>query len=148
VDIRPLAQNDLPALLHLYRDLHSSDEPLPSGDAIERVWTEVLATGRYVYFGGFVEASLVSSCTIAVIPNLTRGCRPYGLIENVVTTAAHRRRGHGTAVLNAALAYAWDVGCYKVMLMTGRKDEETLRFYSSAGFDANEKRAFVARPAA
>ena len=36
--------------------------------------------------------------------------------------------------------------CYKVMLLTGRKDESTFRFYESAGFDRNAKQAFVATP--
>lgn len=35
--------------------------------------------------------------------------------------------------------------CYKVMLMTGRRDEATLRFYEAAGFSRNAKQAFVAK---
>ncbi len=148
MEIRPLAQTDLPALLLLYRDLHNADEVLPSQTTVDSVWAEIKATERFAYFGGFVGVDLVTTCTIAIIPNLTRGCRPYGLIENVVTATALRRRGYATAILRAALGHAWAAGCYKVLLMTGRKDEETLRFYRSAGFDANEKQAFVARPAA
>jgi GNAT superfamily N-acetyltransferase len=148
LDIRALSQIDLPALVSLYRHLHRSDEPLPSQEVVERVWAEVMASDRYAYFGGFIGEELVSTCAIAVIPNLTRGCRPYGVIENVVTHASHRRRGYGTALLRATLAYAWREGCYKVMLMTGRKDDETFRFYRSVGFDSDEKQAFVANPAA
>ncbi|MBI5604401.1 MAG: GNAT family N-acetyltransferase [Deltaproteobacteria bacterium] len=74
------------------------------------------------------------------------GGRPYGLIENVVTHKNYRRRGHGKAVLHHALNYAWSKGCYKVMLLTGRKDESTYRFYESAGFDQNAKQAFLAKP--
>jgi GNAT superfamily N-acetyltransferase len=85
-------------------------------------------------------------CTITVIPNLTRGCRPYGVLENVVTHADHRNRGHGKAILAYALAHAWSQRCYKVMLLTGRKDDATLRFYESAGFDRHDKQAFVAKP--
>ncbi|WP_353888111.1 hypothetical protein [uncultured Acidovorax sp.] len=45
-----------------------------------------------------------------------------------------------------ALAHAWQARCYKVMLMTGRKDEKTLRFYEQSGFERHGKQAFVARP--
>lgn len=38
------------------------------------------------------------------------------------------------------------LGQYKVMLLTGRKDEGTFKFYESAGFDRHTKQAFVARP--
>ena len=89
---------------------------------------------------------MVASCTLTVIPNLTRACRPYGVIENVVTHAAHRNQGWGRALLQHALAHAWRERCYKVMLMTGRKDENTLRFYEQAGFDRHGKQAFVAKP--
>jgi hypothetical protein len=49
--------------------------------------------------------------------------------------------------LKEALADAWAARCYKVVLLTGRKDEATLRFYEAAGFDGNAKQAFVAKPA-
>ncbi|MFA7280455.1 MAG: GNAT family N-acetyltransferase [Sterolibacterium sp.] len=148
MDIRPLARNDLYALLKLYEHLHSSDEPLPSQSKIDAVWSEIMSSDGLKYFGGFVGGELVSSCTISVIPNLTRGCRPYGVIENVVTHSNHRKHGYGTALLRSALSHAWTVGCYKVMLLTGRKNEATLRFYQSAGFDPNGKQAFIAKPAA
>jgi GNAT superfamily N-acetyltransferase len=147
MNIRPLTPNDLQALLELYRHLHESDSALPDANEIDSVWSEIMSNHRLKYFGGFVDDSLVSSCTISVIPNLTRGCRPYGVIENVVTHSAYRRRGYGSAILQGALSHAWSVGCYKVMLLTGRKDEATLRFYQSAGFDPNGKQAFIAKPA-
>lgn len=50
------------------------------------------------------------------------------------------------SLLKHTLEQAWQAGCYKVMLLTGRKDEATLGFYESAGFDPNDKQAFVARP--
>ncbi|MFA6312953.1 MAG: GNAT family N-acetyltransferase [Sterolibacterium sp.] len=148
MDIRPLAKDDLPALLRLYRHLHSSDAPLPSQGEIDAVWTEIVSSDRFRYFGSFVGGALVSSCTISIIPNLTRGCKPYGVIENVVTHADHRRRGYGTDILRFVLTHAWSAGCYKVMLLTGRKDDSTLRFYRSAGFDPDEKHAFIAKPPA
>ena len=36
-------------------------------------------------------------------------------------------------------------GCYKIMLMSGAKDEGTLSFYREAGFDSGEKTAFIRR---
>ncbi len=75
---------------------------------------------------------------MAVIPNLTQGGTPYALIENVVTDAGHRRRGYGQAVLQAAVAAAWEAGCCKVMLLTGAGDPGTLRFYEGCGFERSK----------
>ena len=144
--IRQLTSSELPALLELYTHLHAADDPLPDRTAVEGVWDAMQADERLMVFGVFVDGGLVSTCTLTVIPNLTRGCRPYGVIENVATHSDHRRRGHGRAVLFHALSHAWSKGCYKVMLLTGRKDDRTCRFYESAGFDRHAKEAFLARP--
>jgi GNAT superfamily N-acetyltransferase len=146
--IRHLESGDLRSLLTLYEHLRSMDVPLPAEPAVQAVWNELMSDPRHRYYGGFVDEQLVASCTLIVVPNLTRGCRPYGLVENVVTHASHRRRGYGSALLNAALAEAWSARCYKVMLLTDRKDEATFRFYEAAGFDRLAKQAFVANPPA
>jgi GNAT superfamily N-acetyltransferase len=148
MNIREIKSHELQSLLSLYAHLHEHDDPPPSVEVAEEVWSEALANPRIKYFGGFAVGSLVSSCSHTVIPNLTRACRPYGVIENVVTHAAHRGQGWGTAVLAHALEEAWRQNCYKVMLLTGRKDEATLRFYEQAGFDPHGKQAFIAKPGA
>jgi len=148
MNIRLIQASELNELLALYKHLHRSDDPLPDRSVVQAVWQELLANPRYRYFGGYVGSKLVSSCTLAVIPNLTRGCRPYGVIENVVTHASHRNQGNGKAILAHTLSHAWSSGCYKVMLLTGRKHEATFKFYESAGFDRHAKQAFIAKPAA
>ena len=96
-----------------------------------------------VIFLAETDGVLVGSCALAVIPGLTRGARPFGVIENVVTHAAHRRQGIGTTLLQHAVSCAWERRCYKVMLLTGSKRPEMLRFYDSAGFQAGVKTGFV-----
>jgi GNAT superfamily N-acetyltransferase len=136
--------DDLAGLLELYRDLHSADEPLPGPGVVEKVWSDMLSNPWQQVFLLEQDGRLVSSCVLQIVPNLTRGARPYGLIENVVTRQDKRGLGHGSKVLKAALESAWDKGCYKVMLLTGRKDPEVFRFYEKAGFKAGVKTGFVA----
>jgi len=143
--VRQITAPELQDLLALYRHLHDADDPLPEPAVVDAVWQELMANPRYRYFGSYVEGALVASCAVTVIPNLTRACRPYGVIENVVTHIDHRKRGHGKAVLAQALAFSWSQGCYKAMLLTGRKDEGTFRFYASCGFDRHDKQAFIAK---
>ena len=75
MDIRALGPQDLTPLLGLYTQLHPQDLPLPGDAEVQAVWTEALAHPGLRYFGGFVDGMLVSTCHIAIVPNLTRGCR-------------------------------------------------------------------------
>lgn len=145
VTIREVADEELSALLCLYTRLHPEDEMLPLGEATQ-IWKTLRQDPNYLCWGAYWNGSLVATCTLVVVPNLTRGGRPYGLIENVVTHPDYRRRGLGTAVLKHALQAAWRRDCYKVMLLTGSKNESTLRFYEEAGFERGVKTGFVARP--
>lgn len=88
------------------------------------------------------EGTIVSSCVCVIIPNLTRGVRPYAFVENVVTRADARGRGYATACLNHAKALAQQAGCYKMML-TGSHDSKTLDFYRHAGYNSADKTAFI-----
>jgi GNAT superfamily N-acetyltransferase len=135
--IRPAERADLTALADLYRHLNAEDERCPPARAAEVFEQFLLYRGSAILMG-FAGDALVTSCTVVVIPNLTRGGTPYALIENVVTHADHRNRGFGKAILTAAVERAWAEGCYKVMLMTGSKEPATLAFYEAAGFEQSK----------
>jgi GNAT superfamily N-acetyltransferase len=142
--IRPARPDDLPGVLALYRHLHFQD-PVPDLAAAEGAWSALLSSGMTIPFVADVAGLLVSSCTLAIIPNLSRGARPCGVIENVVTHSDYRRGGLGRAVLRAAVDRAWSVNCYKVTLATGSKQETTLAFYEAAGFRRDGKTYFEVR---
>ena len=148
MDIRSVGGGELDALLALYKHLHPDDQSLPARDQVEAVWQAIITNPAHHCFGLYRDAQLVASCSISLVANLTRGCRPFALIENVVTHSAHRGCGYGQALLAHAKAFAWGQGCYKVMLMTSSKDPAILRFYEAAGFDRHDKQAFIAKPPA
>lgn len=135
--IRLAGRNDLPALLDLYQHLAPGDER-PTPEDAAAIFARFMAYGGSGIFIGELGSILVASCALVVVPNLTRGGSPYGLIENVVTHSAHRRRGFGRQLLDAAAAAAWRAGCYKVMLMTGSTRPEALAFYAGAGFEQSK----------
>ena len=140
VTIRDLGVDAVDALLALYQHLNAGDT-LPSQEAVRAVF----AHPGLRHFGLFDGETLIASCNLAVIPNLTRGGSSYGVIENVVTHADHRGQGHGQAVVRHAIDQAWGAGAYKVVLTTSRKDPAVWAFYERCGFDSGDKRAFVIR---
>jgi GNAT superfamily N-acetyltransferase len=140
--IRQAAGSDLEALLDLYQHFHRADGSSPEG--VRQAWAQIMShPGLFVYLGE-LDGQLVTSCTLVVVPNLRRGPRPYALMELVATHGEHRRRGYGTAILQHALASAWQMNCYKVMLLTGRTNEGVLQFYEGVGFSRDQKTGFAA----
>lgn len=140
VAIRDLGVGDADALVALYQHLNEGDAP-PPPEAVRAVFSHP----GLRHFGLFVDAAFVATCNLVVIPNLTRGGRSYGVIEDVVTHPAHRQRGYGQAVIRHAIGEAWTAGAYKVVLTTSRKDPAVWAFYERCGFDSGDKRAFVIR---
>jgi RimJ/RimL family protein N-acetyltransferase len=146
---RKIHRDELPALLRLYAHLHPEDPaPAPADPVVQHHWMQILSAPNLHCFVVETKSRVVATCTLALIPNLTRNLRPYGVIENVVTDPAFRNKGFGTDVLRCALREAWRAGCYKVMLATGSRDEATLRFYERAGFQRGIKTGFIAYPSA
>lgn len=138
-------RDDLDQLLQLYKHLNTKDPTLPLELARSR-FDEMLSHPGLEILCGFLDGGIVSSCTLIVIPNLTRGGAPYALIENVVTDGGFRRRGLGRTVLEHAIGRAFSKGCYKVMLMTGRTDDDIVKFYENCGFSQSKKGFQIRKP--
>ena len=140
--VREATREDLDALLELYLHLH--EKSIPPHDAhLEETWDAILSDTKYHIIINEVDGKIVSSCTLIIVPNLTRDVRPYALIENVVTHADHRKKGLAGECLAFAEKLANRENCYKLMLTTGSKDPATLRFYEKAGFSGKDKTAFA-----
>jgi len=140
--VREADSSDLKALLELYLCLH--EDSVPEDEArLRGVWGQIQADPNHHLLVCEVDGRIVASCVCVVIPNLTRELRPYALIENVVTHAGFRCRGYATQCLDRAREIAKAAGCYKLMLLTGAKDEATLSFYRRAGYNSADKTAFI-----
>ena len=89
--IREIAENDFDGLLSLYMQL--PDNPFPDKDnRIIAIWNNILNDKNHHIIVANENGILVSSCVCVIIPNLTRGQRPYALIENVITDKKYRKR--------------------------------------------------------
>ena len=140
--IREANRDDLNALLELYLYLHEDSIPDQS-EHLSRTWEQIINDPNHHIIVNEVDGKIVSSCVCVIIPNLTRNVRPYAFIENVVTHKDYRRRGLAQECLNFARDIALKENCYKMMLLTGSKDPNTLRFYEKAGYNSTEKTAFI-----
>ena len=140
--VREACEKDLREILELYLDLHETAVPEES-EQLRWTWKKIMADENHHLIVYELDGKIVSSCVCVIIPNLTRGVRPYAFVENVVTHRDHRGKGYATACLKYARELARRENCYKMMLLTGSKSPETFAFYQNAGYNSTDKTAFI-----
>ena len=140
--IREANINDLEEILQLYLYLHEESIP-EQNEHLTSTWEQIINDPCHHLILNEIDGKIVSSCVCIIIPNLTRNVRPYAFVENVVTHADYRGKGYATECLNYAKENKQKKNCYKMMLLTGSKRPETLRFYENAGYNSTDKTAFI-----
>ena len=140
--VREAEKGDLNAILELYLDLHEKSIPERNGH-LESTWDRIIGDPDHHLIVNEVDGRIVSSCVCVIIPNLTRNARPYAFVENVVTRRENRGKGYAGECMDYAKRIAEKENCYKMMLLTGSKKQETLRFYEKAGYNSSDKTAFI-----
>lgn len=140
--VREANKKDLNEILQLYLYLHEENVP---GDTehLRNTWESIVNDTNHHLIVCEVDGKIVASCVCVIIPNLTRSVRPYAFVENVVTHGECRKKGYATACLDFAKRIAEENNCYKIMLLTGSKEESTLNFYRNAGYNSSDKTAFI-----
>ena len=140
--IREIRDTDFNGLMELYMQLH--DNPMPDNTPeTMKLWERILEDKDHHIIVAEEDGRIVSSCVCVIIPNLTHNQQPYAFVENVITDERYRRRGLATECLNYAKKIAQNENCYKMMLLTGSKKESTLGFYRKAGYNSEDKTAFI-----
>nr|WP_295242794.1 GNAT family N-acetyltransferase [Ruminococcus sp.] len=140
--VREIKENELFDLLELYLNLHESSVPKMT-EHLKSVWDTIINDNNHHIIVNEQDGKIVSSCVCVIIPNLTRNVRPYAFVENVVTHSDYRGKGYATDCLNYAKELAKKAECYKMMLLTGSKEDSTLNFYTKAGYNSTDKTAFI-----
>jgi GNAT superfamily N-acetyltransferase len=142
IEYGTLAENDLMFLLELYEQLNP-DEGID--EIVAKNTFEHIKSQNIKYFVAKENGKIIASCYLCIIPNLTRGGKSIGFIENVITDSKYRRRGIGRTVMENAIQYAKEHNCYKVLLCSGNARTDAHCFYESIGFDGESKKAFEKR---
>ena len=136
--IRAVRVDDFEAINNLHLEVNESDTGA-NIDARREIFESIVDDPRNHIFAGVVGNQIVTTCYLNIIPNITWGPAPYAVIENVATTAAHRRKGYGRKCIAHAIEHAFaDEGCFKVLLSSSQRNEQTRAFYASVGFEQSK----------
>lgn len=143
--IRSADSDDFEAVVLLYAQLNVYDPPVVGPEYVA-VYEQILNRDGLDVLLLELDGEALGATYLNLIPNLSRGGRPYAVIENVVIAAHRRGERLGRRLMDATLERAWAAGCYKAMLQTGSKTPSTYAFYRACGFADDAKTAYLARP--
>lgn len=140
---RLICDGELDELLSLYQMLNPDDPELERDQQLREQWQDMLQDDHLQIVVVESDDRLVASCVLSITQNLTRGARPFAVIENVVTHEAYRENGFGRRCVQEAVSRAEAENCYKVMLLTGSEKAWKHEFYESCGFEKQPKTGFL-----
>lgn len=104
-----------------------------------KIFLRIIDDPNNFIFAGIHDNEIVTTCYLNVIPNITWGPAPYALIENVVTTAPHRKQGYGRKCIAHAMEFAFSKKeCFKILLSSSQQNSQTRKFYGSVGFEQSK----------
>ncbi|HEX7306700.1 GNAT family N-acetyltransferase [Lentzea sp.] len=135
--VRQAGERDTAALTTLRRAWSEEEAggPLDDADFDERFaqWCTAEAPRRTTFVAE-IDGEAVGMVNLALFERMPRPGRPAGrwaYLGNAFVLAAHRDRGIGTTLLDAAVAHARTRNCARVVLSPS---ERSVRFYQRAGF--------------
>ena len=145
--IREISQQDARDMAELIRQLSPSDVNVTENmvSALKAKISAIAELEHMKIFGYELDERIVGTCTLGRVEGLSKECRPFAVIENVVVLDSIRSQGVGKQLVCHAIAQAEKWNCYKVILETGTQEEWKLRFYEKCGLSRGGKTAFMKR---
>jgi ribosomal protein S18 acetylase RimI-like enzyme len=113
----------------------SRSAPPPTAEQLERIVADPATT----LFVAEDDGRIVGSLTLAAF-EIPTGRRAW--IEDVVTDSAVRGKGVASALVDAALAHAAELGARTVDLTSRPDREDANRLYAKLGFDVRETNVY------
>ena len=133
VKIRQIQENDL-----FQGFLESLDSLRKASDLQENnaklVLKKIRSNQNHVIMVADLDGQIVGSITLLIEPKFIHQGGLVGHIEDVVVRSELQSKGIGEQLVNAALEYAKNHGCYKTILDC---DDNVKPFYEKIGFKRN-----------
>ncbi|CAM3546921.1 GNAT family N-acetyltransferase [Parendozoicomonas haliclonae] len=135
--IRKITLDEIQGVFQLIGEFNRKPAPDPSTEKVEQIFHQLTQSGGFVV-GAFDNDRMIGTCTFNLCHNFSWSGAPFAMLENMVITEAYRNKGIGKAMMAFIDQECLRLGCYKVMVTTGVQREAAIRFYQSAGYQANK----------
>ena len=134
IDIQAAKEQDLPAIIDLYKQLDASDsDQLSIEDAIQ-MFRKIHMYPDYKLYVAIKDKKTIGTFTLLIMDSLAHHGKPSAIVEDVVVHEAWRGKGIGKLMMQFAMDYCQKVGCSKLALSSNMRRAAAHQFYESLGF--------------
>ncbi len=133
VKIRQATLDDVKDILQIYAESLDNGKVL----SVEKAQIVFLKQQQYPDYKVFVaeyEQQLVGTFALLIMENMAHQGTPSAVVEDVGVIPAMQGKGIGKVMMEYALNYAKEKGCYKMSLSSNLRRDKAHQFYESLGF--------------
>ncbi len=131
--IRQAALDDVKNILHIYTEALDNGRVL-SVEKAQEIFLKQQQYPDYQVFVAVNEQQIVGSFALLIMENMAHNGTPSAVVEDVGVLPMMQGKGIGKLMMEFALKYAKEKGCYKMSLSSNLRREKAHQFYESLGF--------------
>jgi GNAT superfamily N-acetyltransferase len=131
--IRLATLDDVQDILHIYAEALDNGKVI----SVEKAQEIFLKQQQYPDYQAFVavhEQQVVGTFALLIMENMAHNGTPSAVVEDVAVSPMLQGKGIGKMMMEFALTYAKEKGCYKMSLSSNLRREKAHQFYESLGF--------------
>ncbi len=134
VDIREAKEQDLPAIMDLYKQFDASDGEQLSIEEARQTFKKLNAYPDCKLYVAVKDEQIVGTFVLLIMDSLAHRGKPAGIVEDVVVDEQWRRKGIGKLMMQFAMDQCKRTGCSKLALSSNMQRTAAHQFYESLGF--------------
>ena len=131
--IRQATLDDVKDILHIYAEALDHGKVI-SVEKAQEIFLKQQQYPDYQVFVAVHEQQIVGTFALLIMENMAHNGTPSAVVEDVGILPMFQGKGIGKMMMEFALKYAKEKGCYKMSLSSNLRREKAHQFYESLGF--------------
>lgn len=139
VKVEKIKESELEELSKLYFQLGNKES---NKYKMKDIFKIINNNPQYFLLGIKNEEVLIGTAMVIVCNDLFFNCQPFIVIENVIVSEKHQRKGYGSLLFKEIDRIAQENNCYYIMLLSNKRRQNSHEFYKKMGYKSNDNLAF------
>ncbi len=130
--IREIKEHDLDSIIKLYQEFWGD---ISNFKKMQNLYKTLIMKPDYIILCAEIDNKVVGTAMGVICYELYGDCRPFMVMENLVTDKNYRKRGIAKSLLTELEIRAKNKDCSQIQFITDKNRYDAVSFYTSMGFN-------------